>query len=131
MFPSAKETYTSKKRRRKENKAKSRKRKLERKTANCTKLLQNILCTAHPGNDDTCISSEQLDTAVIGKLNKKDARWLKILLSETKFTAEAVKLIKGVLREDVLPIVFEQLSSRTKSPHQIMMMEMKVLMNDL
>ena len=76
MFPSAKETYTSKKRRKKENIVKSKKRKLEQKTRNCSKLLKQILCTDNPEISSARvneISSAQINVNAVSKLNKKDA----------------------------------------------------------
>ena len=103
MFPSAKQSYTTKKRRRKENKAKSKKRKLDRKTKNCSKLLQQILHVESPDNQ---IVSDHINDNVIRKLNKKSAKWLKVLVSEAKFTSEALSKIKEALPKDLLPTVF-------------------------
>lgn len=118
MFPSAKESYTTKKRRKKENKAKSKKRKLARKTKNCSQLLQQIiLCEENP---DEQIDSVHINDKAISKLNNKDARWLKILiLEDTRFTADALSKIKGSLKKDLLPIVFGELEEPGSSDDDV------------
>lgn len=105
MFPFAKEAYTSKKRRQKENKAKSKKRKLDRKTKNCSQLMKDIILLEHDKLIN--ITSEMLNVNVIKSVSKKNAKWLKLIIKEEKFSTEAVKTIRKLLKDDICSLVFD------------------------
>ena len=60
----------------------------------------------------------------ISKLNKKNRRWLKILISEARFAADASSKIKGALKKDLLPIVSGALM-KTQRNQRALMVTMK------
>ena len=104
MYPTAKESYTSKQRRQKENKAKAKKRKHSRMIKNCNKLLLNISCQQNPGSNQ--IDVKDINENEVSQLNKRDLKWLKVLINESKFTVDAVIKIRGALKEQLIPNVF-------------------------
>ena len=106
MFPFAKEVYTTKKRRQKENKAKSKKRKFARKTKNCSQLMKEIV-EQDRLSPDKQISSEVLKVDSVKSLSKKNAKWLKLLIKEERFSIDALAKIKTLLKEDIRLLVFD------------------------
>ena len=99
MYPFAKETFVSKKRKVKENKAKARKRRRERAEKNCERVFSTI---SHSSSYGEAITSDH-NCSVIGlnSLTKRDRRRLKLLISKGKFTVDAIETI----RANVSPVV--------------------------
>lgn len=82
MYPTA-SLFVSNKRKKKENRTKSKKRKLVHQDTNCKRLFSLIT----PSDSDTIVadvSDINLDNA--SRLGLRDTRWLKILVQEKKFT---------------------------------------------
>ena len=98
MYPFAKDTFVSKKRRAKENKAKAKKRRHDRSQRNCERVLTAI---THSSSHSDIINSNDCSMMGVKSLAKRDARWLKILSSQGKFEVDAIKSIKG----NVSPVV--------------------------
>ena len=98
MYPFAKETFVSKKRRVKENKAKTRKRRCERAEKNCERVFSAI---SHSSSYGKFITSDHCSVIGLNNLTKRDGRWLKLLISKGKFTVDAIETI----RANVSPVV--------------------------
>ena len=98
MYPFAKETFVSKKRRVKENKAKARKRRRERAEKNCERVFSAI---SHSSSYGEVITSDHCSVIGLNSLTKRDGRWLKLLISKGKFTVDAIETI----RANVSPVV--------------------------
>ena len=98
MYPFAKETFVSKKRRVKENKAKARKRRRERAEKNCERVFSAI---SHSSSYGEVITSDHCSVIGLNNLTKRDGRWLKLLISKGKFTVDAIETI----RANVSPVV--------------------------
>ena len=98
MYPFAKETFVSKKRRLKENKAKARKRRRERAEKNCERVFSAI---SHSSSYGEVITSDHCSVIGLNNLTKRDGRWLKLLISKGKFTVDAIETI----RANVSPVV--------------------------
>ena len=71
MYPFAKETFVSKKRRVKENKAKARKRRRERAEKNCKRVFSAI---SHSSSYGEVITSDHCSVIGLNNLTKKDGR---------------------------------------------------------
>ena len=93
MYPFAKETFVSKKRRVKENKAKARKRRRERAEKNCERVFSAI---SHSSSYGEVITSDHCSVIGLNSLTKRDARWLKLLISKGKFTVDAIENSKAL-----------------------------------
>ena len=76
MYPSAKETFVSKKRRVKENKAKARKRRRERAEKNCERVFSAI---SHSSSYGEVITSDHCSVIGLNSLTTRDGTWLKLL----------------------------------------------------
>ena len=76
MYPFAKETFVSKKRRVKENKAKARKRRRERAEKNCERVFSAI---SHSSSYGEVITSDHRRVIGLNSLTKRDGAWLKLL----------------------------------------------------
>ena len=100
MYPFAKETFVSKKRRVKENKAKARKRRRERAEKNCERVFSAI---SHSSSYGEVITSDHCSVIGLNSLTKRDGRWLKLLISKGKFTVDAIETI----RANVSPVCIE------------------------
>ena len=98
MYLFAKETFVSKKRRVKENKAKARKRRRERAEKNCERVFSAI---SHSSSYGEVITSDHCSVIDLNNLTKRDGRWLKLLISKGKFTVDAIETI----RANVSPVV--------------------------
>ena len=98
MYPFAKETFVSKKRRVKENKAKARKRRCERAEKNCKRVFSAI---SHSSSYGEAITSDHCSVIGLNSLTKRDGRWLKLLISKGKFTVDPIETI----RANVSPVV--------------------------
>ena len=98
MYPFAKETIVSKKRRVKENKAKARKRRRERAEKNCETVFSAI---SHSSSYGEVITSHHCSVIGLNSLTKRDGRGLKLLISKGKFTVDATETI----RANVSPVV--------------------------
>ena len=98
MYPFAKETFVSKKRRVKENKAKARKRRRERAEKNCERLFSAI---SHSSSYGEVITSNHCSVIGLNSLTKRGGRWLILLISKVKFTVDAIETI----RANVSPVV--------------------------
>ena len=92
MYPFAKETFVSKKRRVKENKAKARKRRRERAEKNCERVLSAI---SHSSSYGEVITSDHCSVIGLNSLAKRDGRWFKLLISRGKFTVDAIEIIRA------------------------------------
>ena len=86
MYPFAKESFVSKKRRVKENKAKSKKRRLERAETNCKRVFSVVTQSLSYGDVS---DSDHCNMIGLRSLKIRDGHWLKQLISEAKFTLEA------------------------------------------
>ena len=75
MYPFAKETFISKKRRGKENKAKARKRCRERAEKNCERVFSAI---SHSSSYGEVITYDHCSVIGLTNLTKRDGRWLKL-----------------------------------------------------
>ena len=98
IYPFAKETFVSKKRRVKENKAKARKRRRERAEKNCERAFSAI---SHSSSYGEVITSDHCSMIGLNNLTKRDGRWLKLLISKGKFTVDAIE----TTRANVSPVV--------------------------
>ena len=98
MYPFAKETFVSKKRRVKENKAKARKRRREREEKNCERVFSAI---SHSSSYGEPITSDHCSVIGLNSLTKRDGRRLKLVISKGKFTVDAIETI----RANVSPVV--------------------------
>ena len=98
MYPFAKETFVSKKRRVKENKAKARKPHRERAEKNCERVFSAI---SHSSSYGEVITSDHCSVVGLNSLTKRDGRCLKLLISKGKFTVDAIETI----RANVSPVV--------------------------
>ena len=98
MYPFPKETFVSKKRRVKENKAKARKRRRKRAEKNCERVFSAI---SHSSSYSEVITYDHCSVIGVNSLTKRDGRWLKLLISKGKFTVDAIKTI----RANVSPVV--------------------------
>ena len=76
MYPFAKETFVSKKRRVKENKAKARKRPRERAEKNCERVFSAI---SHSSSYGEVITSDHCSVIGLNSLTTRDGTWLKLL----------------------------------------------------
>ncbi|CAB4023986.1 Hypothetical predicted protein, partial [Paramuricea clavata] len=87
-----KQSSTSKKRRQKENRAKSKKCRLEHQEENCKRVFKLItLSTVTCCYGDT-IDEPQLNLTSLSKLKKNDVHWLKLLM-EKMFITSATSII--------------------------------------
>ena len=93
MYPFAKETFVSKKRRLKENKAKARKRRRERAERVFSAISHSLMVKF--------ITSDHCSVIGLNNLTKRDGRWLKLLISNGKFTVDAIETIGA----NVSPVV--------------------------
>ena len=98
MYPFAKGTFVSKKRRVKENKAKARKGRRERAEKNCERVFSAI---SHSSSYGEVVTSDHSSVIGLNSLTKRDGRWLKLLISKGKFTVDAIETI----RANVSPVV--------------------------
>ena len=87
MYPFAKETFVSKKRRVKENKAKARKRRRERAEKNCERVFSAI---SHSSSYGEVITSDHCSVIGLNNLTKRG-----------KYTVDAI----GTIRANVSPVV--------------------------
>ena len=99
MYPFAKETFVSKKRRVKENKAKARKRRRERAEKNCKRVLSVI---SHYSSYGDVITSHHCSVIGLNSLKKREGRWLKLLMSKVQFTMDAIETIRANVSQVVL-----------------------------
>ena len=99
MYPFAKETFISKKRRVKENKAKARKRRREKAEKNCERVFSAI---SHSSSYGDVITSNHCSVIGLNSLKKRDGRWLKLLISKGQFTVDAIETIKANVSQVVL-----------------------------
>ena len=97
MYPFAKQTFVSKKRRVKENKAKARKRHRERAEKNCERVFSAISQSSY----GEVITSDHCSVIGLNSLTKRDGTWLKLLISKGKFTVDVIETI----RANVSPVV--------------------------
>ena len=97
MYPFAKQTFVSKKRRVKENKAKARKRHRERAEKNCERVFSAISQSSY----GEVITSDHCSVIGLNNLTKRDGRQLKLLISKGKFTVDAIETIGA----NVSPVV--------------------------
>jgi hypothetical protein len=104
MYPFAKESFVSKKRRVKENKAKSKKRRLERAETNCKRVFSVVTQSLSYGDVS---DSDHCDMIGLRSLKIRDGHWLKQLISEAKFTLEAIEIIKETVSPAVLSNIDE------------------------
>ena len=101
--PAAKQGTTSRKRRRKENTAKTKKRKLDRQEKNCRRVYGLVTLT-----EATCCYGDTVDTSQLtnleslSKLKKNEIHWLKKLMEKKMFTRSAVSGIRSVLSPLIL-----------------------------
>ena len=102
MYPFAKGTFVSKKRRVKENKAKARKRRRERAEKNCERVFSAI---SHSSSYGEVITSDHCSVIGLNSLTKRDGRWLKLLKSKGKFIVDAIETIGA----NVSPVVLRAL----------------------
>ena len=102
MYPFAKGTFVSKKRRVKETKAKARKRPRERAEKNCERVFSAI---SHSSSYGEVITSDHCSVIGLNSLTKRDGRWLKLLKSKGKFTVDAIETIGA----NVSPVVLRAL----------------------
>ena len=91
MYPNFRKGAVSKKRKQKENGAKSKKRKLQREEANCRRVFSFVAPT-HDYSSKADVSD--LSLINISKMGKRDAKWLQILVQEHRFTAMALSKLK-------------------------------------
>ena len=98
MYPFAKETFVSKKRRVKEIIAKARKRLCERAEKKCKRVFSTI---SHSSSYGEVITSDHCSVIGLNSLTKRDGGWLKLLISKGKFTVDAIETI----RANVSPVV--------------------------
>ena len=98
MYPFAKETFVSKKRRVKEIIAKARKRLCERAEKNCKRVFSAI---SHSSSFGEVITSDHCSVIGLNSSTKRDGGWLKLLISKGKFTVDAIETI----RANVSPVV--------------------------
>jgi len=83
---------TTRKRRQKENRAKSKKRKAQREEKNCARVLSSIVSsTCECKYGDIIADPELLNVEAISKLGKCDIKWLKVLISKNFITKEALQ----------------------------------------
>ena len=111
MYPFAKETFVSKKRRLKENKAKARKRRRERAEKNCERVFSAI---SHSSSYGEVITSDHCSVIGLNSLTKRDGRWLKLLISKGKFTVDAIETI----RANVSPVVLSAIDDSDDDDNQ-------------
>ena len=104
MYPFAKETFVSKKRRVKENKAKARKRRRERAEKNCKRVFSTI---SHYSSYGDVITSYHCSVIGLNSLKKRDGRWLKLLISKGQFTVDAIETIKANVSQVVLRAIVD------------------------
>ena len=115
--PAAKQGTTSRKRRRKENTAKTKKRKLDRQEKNCRRVYGLVTLT-----EATCCYGDTVDTSQLtnleslSKLKKNEIHWLKKLMEKKMFTRSAVSGIRSVLSP------YWQLTATAQMLMMIMMM---------
>ena len=98
MYPFAKETFVSKKRGVKENKAKARKQRCERAEKNYERVFSAI---SHSSSYGKVITPDHCSVIGLNSLTMRDGRWLKLLISKGKFTVDAIETI----RANVSPVV--------------------------
>ena len=102
MYPFAKGTFVSKKRRVKENKAKARKRPRERAEKNCERVFSAI---SHSSSYGEVVTSDHSSVIGLNSLTKRDGRWLKLLISKGKFTVDAIETIRANVSSVVLSAI--------------------------
>ena len=102
MYPFAKETFVSKKRRVKENKAKARKRRRERVEKNCERVFSAV---SHSSSYGKVITSDHCSVICLNSLTNRDGRWLKLLISKGKFTVDAIEKIRANVSQNVLSAI--------------------------
>ena len=102
MYPFAKGTFVSKKRRVKETKAKARKRPRERAEKNCERVFSAI---SHSSSYGEVITSDHCSVIGLNSLTKRDGRWLKLLISKGKFTVDAIETIRANVSSAVLSAI--------------------------
>jgi len=94
MYP-LRGSFVSKKRKQKENRAKSRKRRLVRKDVNCKRVFSLITSSA---DYSAKANASIINLSQISKLTKRDGKWLTVLIQEEKFTEDAVFQMKPFLQ---------------------------------
>jgi len=94
MYPMARGGTASKKRRQKENRAKSRKRKMEREDKNCQRVF-SLAVTSSLSYGDT-VKPDHLNKEGISQMGKHDIRWLKSLFNKSMFTQEAMQVCNAL-----------------------------------
>ena len=102
MYPFAKGTFVSKKRRVKENKTKARKRRRERAEKNCERVFSAI---SHSSSYGEVVTSDHSSVIGLNSLTKRDGRWLKLLISKGKFTVDAIETIRANVSSVVLSAI--------------------------
>ena len=99
MYPFAREAFVSKKRRVKENKAKTRKRRHERAEKNCERVFS---ANSHSSSYGDVMASNHCSAIGLNSLKKRDSRWLKLLISKGQFPVDATETIKANMSQVVL-----------------------------
>ena len=101
MYPT-RSPFVSKKRKQKENRTKSKKRKLVRRNTNCDRVFSFIT-----SSDSTINVADVPDINFdnVPRLGLRDARWLKILVQEEKLTKCAWLKMNPLLSSSVLKVV--------------------------
>ena len=101
MYPGTKQSSTSKKRKQKENRAKSKKRCLECHKENCKKVFKLVTLSTV-----TCCYGDELHLNIpsLSKLKKNYVRWLKLLMEKKMFTASAISVIQSTVSPTLLAL---------------------------
>ena len=91
LYPVAKGGSASKKRRQKENRTKSKKRRIEREGKSCQRVFSLAVASSCSYGDKT-VESHLLNKDAISKMGKRDVKWLKLLFEKKMFTKEAIQV---------------------------------------
>ena len=102
MYPT-RNSFVSKKRKLKENRAKCKKRKLVRRDTNCNGVFSFITSSDSTINVADVYPDINFDN--VPRLGLRDARWLKILVQKQKFTKRAWLKMNPLLSSSVLKVV--------------------------
>ena len=104
MYPT-KSSFVSKKRKQKENRAKCKKRKLVRQDANCKRGFSLI---TSPNSNLNVADISDINFNNLPKVSKRDARWVKILVHQKRFTDDACLKMNSFLLPSVLKVINHQ-----------------------
>ena len=91
----AKGGSASKKRRQKENRTKSKKRRIERKEKSCQRVF-SLAVASSCSCRDKIVESHLLNKDAISKMGKRDVEWLKLLFEKKMFTKEAIQVCNSL-----------------------------------